>query len=76
MNSSENLGSSWRARSYSGLIEPHYFGPCNRGHRRKATPVGQFRQPSPKKSPFPWRATTASLPFSETTVTLHSPPRM
>jgi hypothetical protein len=21
----------------SGLIEPHYFGHCNRGHRRKAT---------------------------------------
>src|SRR6476659_9912376 len=24
---------------HSGLIEPHYFGHCNRGHRRKATPV-------------------------------------
>ena len=22
---------------HSGLIEPHYFGLCNRGHRRKAT---------------------------------------
>ena len=21
----------------SGLIEPHYFGHCNRGHRRKVT---------------------------------------
>src|SRR4029079_12435837 len=37
---------------------------------RRGWPV---RQPSPKKSPFSWRATTASLPFSETTVTLHSP---
>src|SRR4030095_14869170 len=22
---------------HSGLIEPHYFGHCNRGHRRNAT---------------------------------------
>ena len=41
--------------------------------RRRGWPV---RQPSPKKSPFSWRATTASLPFSETTVTLHLPSMM
>ena len=24
---------------HGGLIEPHYFGLCNRGHRRQATPM-------------------------------------
>ena len=32
-----------------------------------------FRQLSPKKSPFPWSATTASFPCSETTQTLTLP---
>ena len=53
-----------RTNPVRGLIEPHYFGYCNRGHRRNATRLAG-RQPSPKKSPFSWRATTASLPFSE-----------
>ena len=37
MNISENFGWSWSDTHHRGLIEPHYFGRCNRGHRRKAT---------------------------------------
>ena len=61
MNSSENFGSSWSARSIAAL--------SNRINldlviavtvpRRCGWPA---RQPSPKNSPFSWRATTASLP--------------
>ena len=75
MNSSENFGSSWSARTIAALsnriisdIVIAVTVP-----RRRGWPV---KQPSPKNSPFSWKATTASLPFSETTVALHSPSMM
>ena len=75
MNSSENFGSSWSARTIVALsnriISDIVIAVTVA--RRRGWPV---RQPSPKKSPFSWRATTASLPFSETTVTLHLPSMM
>ena len=50
----------------------HYFRFCDRGHRRKATRLaGQAALT--KEISLLMEATTASLPFSETTVTLHLP---
>ena len=62
MNISENFGSSWSTRTMAALSSRMMT------HSVIATTVAKrsgcpFRQPSPKKSPFPWSATTAFLPL-------------
>ena len=45
---------------HSGLIEPHYFGHCDRGHRRKATRLAGQVAPH-QEIPLLWRATHGFL---------------
>jgi hypothetical protein len=69
MNISENIGSSWSTRTIVALssrMMTHSVIAATEAKRRG----WPLRQPSPKKVPFPWIATTASFPRSETTVTL------
>ena len=75
MNISENFGSSWITRTMVALssrMMTHSVIDVTVAKRR-GWPV---KQPSPKKSPLPWIATTASFPCSETTLTLTLPSSM
>src|SRR5256886_13125849 len=66
MNSSENAGSSWRTRmmaAFSSRMISHSIIVVTVAMRSDCA----AKHPSPKKSPVPRIATTASLPCSETT---------
>jgi hypothetical protein len=72
MNISENFGSSWSTRTmaaFSSRMMTHSVIVTTVAMRRGCP----FRQLSPKKSPVPWSATTASFPCWETTQTLTLP---
>jgi hypothetical protein len=66
MNNSANAGSSWITRVMSAfdIRAITHFVIAETVARRSASPA---KHPSPKKSPVPRSATTASFPCSETT---------
>jgi hypothetical protein len=72
MNSSANAGSWWitRVMSAFAIRTITHSVTAETVDRRRGCPV---KHPSPKKSPVPRSATTASLPCSETTVFLTLP---
>ena len=72
MNSSANAGFLWitRVMSAFAIRTITHSVTAETVDRRRGCPV---KHPSPKKSPIPRSATTASLPCSETTVFLTLP---
>jgi hypothetical protein len=72
MNSSANAGFLWitRVMSAFAIRTITHSVTAETVDRRRGCPV---KHPSPKKSPVPRSATTASLPCSETTVFLTLP---
>ena len=72
MNRSENFGSACSTRimaAFSSRMIEHSVIAVTVAIRR----AWPFMHPSPKKSPGPMIASTASLPFSEVTVILALP---